>query len=183
MSKLKISWAPYHVHGLSDVRGCSANRSIRTSSLIQKDLLSLNYQCTHSKLKSLVVWGETLKSNRLSPRLGLYRTHKIWQHTDWNSKLKSTRCNVSWFIYFYRHSACFRRFLLPSPGVHNCTYSFRYCQPTLLLAAIVDEMEIRSISFMIATNSGVGWQYLKLYVQLCAPDDGRMNSLKHVAHL
>ena len=25
--------------------------------------------------------------------------------------------------------------------------------------------------------------YLKLYVQLCAPDDGRKNGLKHVEHL
>ena len=45
-------------------------------------------------------------------------------------------------IYFYRRSTCFRRFLRPSSGAHNCTYSFRYCQPILLLAAIVDEMEL-----------------------------------------
>jgi len=33
-------------------------------------------------------------------------------------------------IYFYRRSTCFRRFLRPSSGAHNCTsYSFRYCQP------------------------------------------------------
>ena len=33
---------------------------------------------------------------------------------------------------------------VPSPIIrsHNCTYSFRYCQPILLLAAIVDEMEL-----------------------------------------
>ena len=37
--------------------------------------------------------------------------------------------NFSGFIYFYRHSTCFRRFLRPSSGAHNCTYSFRYCQP------------------------------------------------------
>jgi hypothetical protein len=28
----------------------------------------------------------------------------------------------------------------------------------------------------------VTWQYMKLYVQLYAPDDGRMNCLKHVEH-
>ena len=39
------------------------------------------------------------------------------------------------FIYFYRRSTSFRRFLHPSSGAHNCTYSFRYCQPILLLAA------------------------------------------------
>ena len=52
------------------------------------------------------------------------------------SKLQPTRCNFSWFIYFYRRSTCFRRFLLPSSGAQNCTYSFRYCQPVLLLATI-----------------------------------------------
>jgi len=44
------------------------------------------------------------------------------------------------FIYFYRRSTCFRRFLRPSSGAHNCTYSFRYCQPILLLAATVEEI-------------------------------------------
>ena len=52
-----------------------------------------------------------------------------------NSKLQPTKCNVSWFIYFYRRSTCFGRFLRPSSGAHNCTYSFRYCQLILLLAA------------------------------------------------
>jgi len=52
-----------------------------------------------------------------------------------NSKPPPIRCNVSWFIYFYRRSTCFRRFLRPSSGAHNCTYSFRYCQSILLLAA------------------------------------------------
>jgi hypothetical protein len=41
------------------------------------------------------------------------------------------------FIYFYRRFICFRRFLRPSLGEHNCTYSFRYCHPVLLLYAIV----------------------------------------------
>jgi len=33
---------------------------------------------------------------------------------------------------FYRRFTCFRRFLRPSSGARNCTYSFRYCQPILL---------------------------------------------------
>ena len=48
------------------------------------------------------------------------------------------------------------------------------------MAAIVDEMEIRSISSTIAASNSIVWQYLKLYVQLCAPDDRRRNRLKHV---
>ena len=59
-----------------------------------------------------------------------------------NFKLQPTRYNVSWFIYFWRHSTCFRRFLRPSSGAHNCTYSFRYCQPILLLADTVEELEL-----------------------------------------
>jgi hypothetical protein len=46
------------------------------------------------------------------------------------------------FIYFYRRSTCFRRIPRPSSGAHNCTYSFRYCQPILLLAATVEEMAL-----------------------------------------
>ena len=57
-------------------------------------------------------------------------------HRKHISKLQPTRCNVSWFIYLYRRSSCFRRFLRPSSGAHNCAYSFRYCQPLLLLVAI-----------------------------------------------
>jgi len=45
------------------------------------------------------------------------------------------------FIYFYRRRTCFRRFLCLSSGAHNCMYSFRYCEPILLLAATVEEME------------------------------------------
>ena len=58
------------------------------------------------------------------------------------SKLKPKRCNVSWFIYFYRCITCFRRFLRPSSGAQDCTYSFRYCYSMLLLSVIVDEMEL-----------------------------------------
>jgi len=47
------------------------------------------------------------------------------------------------FIYFYRRSTCFRWFLRPSSGAHNCTYSFRYCRPILLLAATVKKMELQ----------------------------------------
>jgi len=30
----------------------------------------------------------------------------------------------------------------PSSGAHNCRYSFKYCQPMLLVAGVVDEMEL-----------------------------------------
>jgi hypothetical protein len=40
-----------------------------------------------------------------------------------------------------------------------------------------------AISSTVAASSSIGLQYLKLYVQLCAPDDGRSNRLKHVERL
>ena len=43
--------------------------------------------------------------------------------------------------------------------------------------------EVSSISSTIAASSNIGRQYLKLYVQLCAPDDGRRSRLKHVQRL
>jgi hypothetical protein len=42
-----------------------------------------------------------------------------------NSKVQPIRRNFYWFIYFYRRSSCFRRFLHPSSGARNCIYSFR----------------------------------------------------------
>jgi hypothetical protein len=59
-------------------------------------------------------------------------------------------------MYFYKCCTCFRQFLCPSSGAHNCTYSCKYCQPILLLAA------------MVVASSNIGWKYLKLYVQLCS---------------
>ena len=47
----------------------------------------------------------------------------------------------------------------------------------------LDEMELSSISSTVAASSSIGWKYLKLHVQFWAPDDARMNRLKHVEHL
>ena len=40
-----------------------------------------------------------------------------------------------------------------------------------------------SISSTVAASNSIGWQYLKLYVQLCAPNDGGRNCLKHVERM
>ena len=69
---------------------------------------------------------------------------------------------------------CFRGFFRPSSGAQNCTYSVRYCQNNT--AAIVDELELSPIPSTIAAGSS----YLTVYVQFCAPDDGRRNRLKYV---
>jgi len=44
---------------------------------------------------------------------------------------------------FLKGSTCFGRFLRPSSGAQNRTLSFRYCQPILLQADIVDEMKLQ----------------------------------------
>jgi hypothetical protein len=41
----------------------------------------------------------------------------------------------------------------PSSGAHNCTYSFRYCQPILLLAATVEGMEIHQLATVMVENT------------------------------
>ena len=86
---------------------------------------------------------------------------KLYVHV---SKLQPTRCNVSWFIYFYRCSTCFRWFLRSSSGAHNCTYSFRYCQPILLPAAIVDE---NSVEFYLIHDSIRQQYWLTIPEALC----------------
>ena len=43
---------------------------------------------------------------------------------------------------FLKGSTCFGWFLHPS-GAHNCMHRFRYCQPILLQAGILDEMELQ----------------------------------------
>ena len=73
---------------------------------------------------------------------------------EMGSKLQPTIRNVFLFIYFYKRSICFKRFLPPSSRAHNCTYCFRYCQPILLLAATVEEIEL--ISSTVAANSSIG---------------------------
>jgi hypothetical protein len=50
-------------------------------------------------------------------------------------------------------------------------------------AASMDGMVCSSISSTLAASSSIGWQHLKLYVQLCVPDDGRRNRLKDVERL
>jgi len=67
--------------------------------------------------------------------------HKQLQIQSTNTAAGS-RCNDSWIIYFERRSTCFRRFLRPSSGAHNCTNTFRYCQPILQLAADATFLEL-----------------------------------------
>jgi hypothetical protein len=49
-------------------------------------------------------------------------------------------------------STCFGRFLRPSSGAYNCTYSFGYCQPVLLLAGIMNGMELQAVPSLYVLN-------------------------------
>jgi len=68
-----------------------------------------------------------------------YKSIVVYDLITYNYKLLPTRCSFSW-IYFYRRSTCFRRFLRPSSGAHNCTHNFRYWQPVLLLVATLQRL-------------------------------------------
>jgi hypothetical protein len=48
-------------------------------------------------------------------------------------------------------STLLRRILRPSSGAHNCIYGFNYCLPILLLAGIVNEMALSSITEAVNT--------------------------------
>ena len=65
-------------------------------------------------------------------------------------------------IYLFpKRCTCFKRFLCPSSGAHNCTHSFRYCQPVLLLAGMVTEMELSSVSGWYG-----GWDGTEFHLKL-----------------
>ena len=56
-----------------------------------------------------------------------------------------TRCNF-WFTYLYPiSSTCFGRCFRPSSGALDCIYSFWYCPPLLLLAGVVDVIELHLV--------------------------------------
>ena len=102
------------------------------------------------KMDNFQDWLVSMKNTRTYIDIHTSMYHKC------NSKLQPTRCNISGFIYFYRRSTCFRRFLHPSSWARNCTYSFRYCQPILLLAAVVDEM-VLTYQFWCTVPSSWWW--------------------------
>jgi len=84
-------------------------------------------------------WEDKIKVdiNKLIYNCITFDTH-MSVHRNTIPNYNQQDANVTW-IYFYRRSTCFRRFLCPSSGAHNCTYSFRYCEPILLLAATVEK--------------------------------------------
>ena len=60
---------------------------------------------------------------------------------------------------------------------------FKRTRPFLWKTSAITFQTCSTISSTIATSSSIGWQYLKLYVQLRTLDDGRRNRLKHLERL
>ena len=75
----------------------------------------------------------------------------------------SNKMQLFFYYLFLKDSTCFGRFLRPSSGTHNCTFSFRYCQPVLLQAGIEDEMELNWSQFhLMKSVSSISWSQLHL---------------------
>jgi hypothetical protein len=69
-------------------------------------------------------------------------------------------------------------------------YTFQAVTPPIIRSTqLYKQLQLLSTTtaaateFTVATSSSIGWQYLKLSVQLRAPDDGRRNGMKHVQRL
>jgi len=86
------------------------------------------------------------KHRKVSFILDIYKKgNKIYHINYWHRIVSLTNYsqqNAKFleFICFYKRSTCFRRFLRPSSRAHNSIYSFMYCQPILLLAALVEKI-------------------------------------------
>ena len=68
------------------------------------------------------------------------------------------------YYLFLKGSTCFGRFLRPSSGAHNCTLSFMYCQPVLLQAGIVDEMELHGVIYCYR------WSWFEAISKVCSAE-------------
>jgi hypothetical protein len=75
-------------------------------------------------------------------------------------------------------STCFRRFPRHYEEQKAVNTASVIVKQILLSAATANEMERSCISSTVAAV--LVWQYLTLYVQFCAPDDGRSVRLKYV---
>jgi hypothetical protein len=67
---------------------------------------------------------------------------------------------------FINCSTCFRRFLRPSSGAKNCTYSVRYCQAAVLVWQLNMLQELKIFAFL-CTYSDAGCLF-----RLCDSDFG-----------
>jgi hypothetical protein len=101
-----------------------------------------------------------------------------------------TRCtSVSKFYFIFECSSiCFRRHTAHCQELKTAlvTSGLAYvegCWTCSCWTLTASSNYTSAISSTVAASSSIVWQYLKLYVQLWSPDDGRRNRLKHVERL
>ena len=86
----------------------STLRYIQTFFQLLKLYLSMVQPCHHA-----MQWGVTNENNNFDIHMSVHR-NIIPNYSQQDATFLE-------FIYFYRRSTCFRRFLCPSSGTHNCT--------------------------------------------------------------
>jgi hypothetical protein len=125
----------------------------------------------------------------------------------WRSTFKCRYCSVgptpldrlNSGSHFYVQHKYFMPFYSETNQMHNISnlfyfgttfYMFRTVSPSIIRSLrlyiqhqVCVIQVLWNIASTIAASSSIGWQYLKLYVQLCALDDVRRNRLKHVERL
>jgi len=102
-------------------------------------------------------WQERTSATSEKRKLGIFgRKEDVSIH-----RVQPTRYQhlSNWFISV-RRCTCFRRVFHPSSGAQICTYSVRY-------------LSDRYCYLPLATVAVTVWQYLTLYVQFSASDEGR----------
>jgi hypothetical protein len=114
-------------------------------------------------------------------QIKLYYVVEVWRSWNRASLMYSFKYNqqdatLYNILYYCQCSTSFRRFLRPSSGAQNCTYSIWYTSSLLLLAWVSWN------SPMLAVAASKLDLYQMLCVQFWAPDDGRRNRPKHVEH-
>jgi len=112
------------------------------------------------------------KLNPICHLLALLRVHYILHVSRMRVNYNQQDANI-FDCLFLKGSTCFGRFLRPSSGAHNCTSA-------TVISTNTAAGCYRGWEGTIPACSIIGWQYPKLNVQLCAPDDGRRNRPKHV---
>jgi hypothetical protein len=112
-----------------------------------------------------VVRSSAPRTGRLYPSEDILGTHFSLKY---NQQYATFSRSIYFYKLLYRFQAVPKPIIRSTKNVHTAK---GIVKPILLPAAIVDEMELCSISVFL---------YLTLCVQFCAPEDGRRKRLKHV---
>jgi len=79
-------------------------------------------------------------------------------------------------IYFYKLLYMFQA--VPPPIIRSTKLYIQHQVLSNQYCCLLQQQEL--VSSISSTIAVLVWQYLTMYVQFCAPDDGRRNRLEHV---